>query len=444
MTSTKRTLLLSTLALFALASAGPAAVLAGALVIQGGTVHTLAGEPFQGDVVIEDGMITAVGPDASAPAGAETIDASGLHVYPGMFDALSQMGLVEVGAVAATVDTTEVGGYNPHLGASTAIHPASEVIPVTRESGVTQAVSAPDAGRDGVIPGQACLIHLDGWTVEEMEIQPGIAMVIQWPEIQTRTFDFSTFTVRETPFKEAEEDAKEAQDELRDWLDAARHYAQAKASGNGRLERDLKLEALARVLDGRQKVIIQAGAKRDIEAAVAFAEEQGLSIVIAGGRDAWKVKDLLAEKEIPVILGRTQSVPDEDDDPYDRAFTTAAELREAGIKIAFASSAGGGFGPGGPHSARTLPYEAAMAAAYGLPREEALKALTVYPAEILGVADRLGTIEAGKIANLIVTDGDPLEITTDVRHLVINGKESTTDNRHRSLYERYRGRPETP
>lgn len=439
MTNAMRTFLVSTLAALAATAA-----LADGLVLAGGTVHTLAGEPFLGNVVIEDGLITAVGPDAAAPAGAETIDAAGLHVYPGMFDALGQIGLVEVGAVAATVDTTEMGAYNPHLGASTAIHPASEVIPVTRETGITQAVVAPEADRDGVISGQACLVHLDGWTVEEMEIQPRIAMVIEWPAIETRSFDFATFTVRETPFKEAEEDAREAQDELRDWLDAARHYAQAMASGNGRLERDLKLEALARVIDGGQKVILLASSRRDIEGAIEFAEEQGLDAVIGGGRDAWMVKDVLAEKQIPVILSRTQSVPEEDDDPYDRAFTNPADLRAAGVKIAFASGAGGGFGPGGPHSARTLPYEAAMAAAYGLPREEALKALTVYPAEILGVDDKLGTIEPGKIANLIVTDGDPLEITTDVRHLVIDGKVSSTDNRHRSLYERYRGRPDAP
>ena len=143
----------------------------------------------------------------------------------------------------------------------------------------------------------------------------------------------------------------------------------------------------------------------------------------------------------PVILGRTQSLPAEEDHPYDRPFRTAAELLEAGVEFAFATGAGGGFGPGGPHSSRTLPYEAAMAAAYGLPEDEALKAITLYPAHILGVGDHLGSIEAGKIANLVVTDGNPLEITTQVRHVVINGRVVPTDNKHRSLYERYRSRP---
>ncbi len=408
------------------------------LVLTGGTVHSLVGEPAAGDVVIVDGLIAAGG---EAPEGATVLDVTGLSVYPGLFDALSTHGLVEIGAVRATVDTTELGNYNPHLRAASAIHPASEVIPVSRANGITHALAAPRSGSEGVISGQAALVHLDGWTVEEMAIDPAIAMVIQWPEIRTRTFDFTTFSRRTVPYNEAKETAEEARAELRDWLEAARHYGQAAASGSGRLERDLKLEALARVVDGTLPVIMLADAARDIEAAVAFAEEHGLDVVLAGGRDAWKVKELLAEKQIPVILGRTQSLPAEDDHPYDQPFRSAGELLEAGVKIAFASGAGGGFGPGGPHSARNLPYESATAAAFGLSREEALKALTVYPAEILGVGDKLGTIEAGKIANLIVTDGDPLEITTRVVHLIIDGRIVATANRHRDLYERYRARP---
>jgi len=412
------------------------------LVLDGGTIHAAAGEePFAGRVVIDGGRIVAVGEAAEVPEGAVRLDVAGLHVYPGLCDALSRIGLVEIGAVAATVDTAEIGAYNPHLKAITAVHPASEVIPVTRETGITHAVVAPGTDRDGVVAGQASLLHLAGWTVEEMAIETSVAMVIAWPEIQTRSFDFATFSVRESPFSEAKEQAEEAQNELRDWFDAARQYQRAMAAGSDRVERDLKLEALARVLDGQLPVVIQANAKRDLEAAIAFAEEQDVRLILAGGRDAWKIKDQLAEKKIPVILGRTQSLPAEEDDPYDRPYRTAGELAAAGVTIAFGSSAGGGFGPGGPHSARTLPYEAATAVAFGLPRDVALAALTRNPAEIFGRGDELGTIEAGKIANLIVTDGDPLELTTEVRHLIIDGKEVTTDNRHRALYEKYRARP---
>jgi len=414
---------------------------AASIVLEGGTVHTLTGEPTQGPVVIEDGVISGVGPGAAIPDGATRIDVTGLHVYPGLFDALGQMGLVEVNAVAATVDHTELGSYNPHLRAATAIHPASEVIPVSRANGITHALSAPRAGSDGVILGQGSLIHLDGWTVEEMAIDTGLAMVIRWPAIQTRSFDFSTFSIRETPFSEAKEKAEKAQNELRDWLDAARHYAQAAAAPGSRAERELKLEALARVFEGLP-VIVFANAKRDIEAALGLAEEYELKVILAGGRDAWMLKEQLAEKAIPVILGRTQSLPAQEDDPYDLPYRTAFELTEAGVLVAFGSGAGGGFGPGGPHSARNLPYEAGMAAGYGLSRDQALAALTLNPARMLGVDDELGSIEAGKIANLIVTDGDPLEITTRVHHLIIDGRAVPTENKHRSLYERYRSRPE--
>ncbi len=426
-----------------LLAAGP--LVADSLVIANGTIHTMAGDAsadqgMVGHIVLVDGKITAVGTDVEIPEGAARIDATGKHVYPGLFDAMTTLGLNEIDAVDATTDTTELGAYNPHLRAATAVHPASEIIPVSRANGITHALTAPDTGRSGVIAGQAALIHLDGWTIEEMALKPSAAMVISWPAIRTRSFDFSTFSFRETPFKEAKEEADKAQNALRDWLDAARHYAQAVESGSERVERDLKLEALANILDGKQKVMIFANAKRDLEAAVEFAEEEGLDIILVGARDAWEVKEMLAEKEIPVILRNVQSSPSEEDAPYNRPFRNAAELSEAGVLFAFSTGAGGGFGPGGPHNTRTLPYEAAMAVAYGLPRDAALRALTIGAAQIFGVDEHIGTIETGKIGNLMITDGDPLEITTAVEHVIIGGVEVSTENRHRSLYERYRAR----
>ena len=412
-----------------------------ALLLSGGTVHPIDGKEFVGDVLIVDGKIQAASAEVEAPADARRLDVSGLHVYPGFFDAMSQLGLVEINSVPGTVDTTELGRFNPHLRAVTGVHPASEVIPVTRANGFTHAVVAPRSGRGGLLPGQASLLALEGWTVEEMALEASLAQVINWPAIRTREFDFTTFQVREALFSDAKKEAEEAQEDLLDWLEAARHYHQAKSRGAERLAEDHALEALSKVLDGGQQVLVIADQKRDIEAAVDFAEEQGLRMVLVGGRDAWKVKDLLAEKGIPVILGRVQSLPAEDDDPYDRPFRNAADLVAAGVKVAFGSSAGGGRGPGGPHSARNLPYECAMAVAYGLPMEEGLKALTLYPAEILGVDDRLGSITPGKVANLFVTDGNPLEITTQIRHLIIGGREVSTDNRHQQSYERYRARP---
>ena len=427
---------------------GSGTAVAQSLVIDGATIHPVSGEPFVGRLEIIDGFITEVtqsGPESATAGGdddgeVQVIDATGMHVYPGMFDALSQIGLVEVNAVPSTDDQAEMGLYNPHLSAATAFHPASEVIGVTRANGVTHSVVAPLVDGEGVIAGQATLVNLHGWTIEEMALDPAIAMVIQWPAIITQSFDFSTFSMRETPFAEAKETAEKKQNELRDWMAAARHYDQAMKAGSSRLDRDLRLEALAGVLDGKQAVVIVADAKRDIEAAIEFAEEQGLRMILGGGRDAWKVKETLAEKNIPVLLGMTQSLPNEDDDPYDQPYRTPGELVAAGVKIAFTSGTGGGFGPGGPHLARTTPYEASTAMPYGLSEEEAIKAMTLNPAEIFGVADRLGSIEVGKLANLIVTDGNPLEITTQIRHVIIAGEDAGIENRHDSLYERYRAR----
>jgi imidazolonepropionase-like amidohydrolase len=429
---------LSALALWLLV-AGSA--VAQSLVIENGTVHPVTAEPFVGRVVIEDGRIVAAAADAAVPTGARRIDAAGLHVWPGLLDAMTTIGLLEVGSVPATDDQAEMGGYNPHLRAVTAVHPASEIIPVTRANGITHALVTPRTDNDGVIAGQAALVHLAGWTVEEMTIEPSVAMVISWPRIRTRRFDFSTFSIEETPYSEAEEKAREAQNELRDWIDAARHYRQAAESASERLEVDAKLAALSECLERRKPVIVLADEKRDIEDAIALTEQAGLKMILAGARDAWKVKERLAEARIPVILGLTLSLPDEEDLPYDRPFRNAGELVEAGVLVAFATGAGGGFGPSGPHGSRTLPYEAAAAVAYGLSEEDALRAVTINAARIFGIDDRLGSIEPGKVANLIVTDGHPLEIRSEVRHLVIAGREVSTDNRHEVLYRHYRSRP---
>jgi len=409
-------------------------VLAESMAIVGATVHPVTAEPFVGNVVVDGGVIVAAGPNAAIPDGATRIDGAGLHVYPGLMDAAGQLGLIEIGAVAATDDREEMGAYNAHLEAATAIHPSSELIPVARANGITHAMVGPSGGRDTVIPGRATLVNLDGWTVEEMAVQRSAAMIVSWPEIVTRRFDFATFTMKESAFNDAKEEADKKIDELRDWMDAARHYRMAASVEHPRAVRDLQLAHLSTCLDHGMRVVVEANGKRDLEAAMKFADEQGLDIILAGARDAWKIADELAEKQIPVILGSTQSLPREDDDPYDTPYHAPAVLVEAGVKIAFGSM-------GGAHSVRLLPYEADQAVAFGLDPEAALKALTIWPAEMFGVDDRLGSIEVGKNANLIVTDGDPLLVRTQVHHLIIDGREVSTDNRHRELYEKYRARP---
>ena len=390
--------------------------------IRGGTVHTLAGEPFVGTVVIRDGRIAAVGPDVEPPADAEVVDAAGRHVYPGLFDAVSRLGLIEIGAVSVTSDAREQGGFNPHLQAATAIHPASEHIPVARANGIAATLSVPQGG---TIAGQASLVGLDGWTVEEMLIDPGAAMVVNYPSLAP---GFSN----RGDWAERRERHDEAVARLDEWLDAARDYQRAVEAGAG-VRRDLELEATARILDGGMPVLLAANGERDIRNAVEWAQGRGLDFVVAGGREAWKIADWLAERDVPVILGPTQSMPAGPDEAYDEAYVNPGRLHAAGVRIAF--------GTFNSSDSRTLPYEAAQAVPYGLPREAALAAITKNAAEMLGFDDRLGTIREGRIANLIVTDGDPLAIRTQVLELFILGRRVSTDNRHRSLYERYRARP---
>jgi imidazolonepropionase-like amidohydrolase len=406
-------------------------------------IFTLAGNTIDdGTLVIRDGKIAAVGSNVEAPAGAQVIDGKGLQVYPGLFDPVTQMGLSEISAVSATVDTTETGNYNPDVVAATAVFPSSEHIPVTRASDITEVLVVPGSGGfasgggRGVFGGQASAINLAGWTIDEMLIKKNAAMTLYWPEIETRTFDFATFTRKEKPYSEAKQDYDKQVTELTDWLERARHYSQVMEKGStAKYDRDLKLEALVPVVRGDMPVLVFADRSRDIRNAVEFCDKQNLKMILAGGDEAYKVKDLLRSKGIPVILRPMLTLPLNEDDPYDRLLSQPAELATAGVKFAFGSFDNS--------FARRLGQNAANAVAHGLPYDEALKAVTIYPAQILGLGSQIGSIEPGKIANIIVTNGDPLEITTDVRYLFIRGQLTSTNNRHKSLYEKYLNRPKS-
>jgi imidazolonepropionase-like amidohydrolase len=406
-------------------------------------IFTLAGAPIEdGTLVIRDGKIAAVGANVEVPSGAKIIDAKGLQIYPGLFDPVTQMGLSEISAVSATVDSSETGPYNPDVVAATAVFPSSEHIPVTRASGITEVLAVPGSGgfdfngSRSVIGGQASAINLAGWTINEMLIKKSVAMVLTWPVIQTASFDFATFSRKEKPFTEAKQDYEKQVNDLTDYLDRARHYAQAMGHGGpSDFQRDVKLEALAPVVRGQLPLLIFADRARDIRNAVEYCDKQKLKMILAGGAETYKVKDLLRSKGIPVILRPTLSQPAEEDDAYDRLLTQPAELAAAGVKFAFGSFDNS--------FARRLGQQAANAVAYGLPYDEALKAVTIYPAQIFGVADQVGTLETGKVANIIVTNGDPLELTTDVKFLFIRGQQTSLDNRHLRLYEKYSNRPKS-
>ncbi len=410
-----------------------AALLAGAhsaaaqtTLIRNATVHTLAGEPIEnGAVLIDDGRIAGVGRRLRAPRGATVVDAKGKHLYPGLFDAFTQVGLVEITAVGVTGDRREKGDFNPQLRTAIAVHPSSEHVAVTRANGVTHTLTAM---RGGVFAGRAAIVNLDGWTWEEMALEPDGPLVVEWPVI--RVYAEGAGGGRPTTVEKASERYEERVAEIAEWIEAARHYAQARKAG---AEPDRKLEALTPLVERRQPMIVVANRARTIRNAVAFAVEHELDMILAGGMEAAKETELLREHGIPVLLGPTlQSVRDEDA-PYDELFAQPGELHRAGVRFAIASEQ--------HYLSRTLPYEAANAVPFGLPQNEALKAVTLYPAQILGLGDELGSIEEGKIANLILTDGDPLEIETQVERVFIEGREVSIDNKHRQLYEKYLGRP---
>lgn len=440
--STRRYLTLAAMAVLPVAAMATPARPLGAQTVRaltGGEIHTLAGEVIaNGTVVITDGLITAVGANVAVPAGAEVMDVSGLRVYPGLFDAMTQLGLTEIGQVDVTNDFSELGDFNPHLVAATAVHPASEHIPVARANGVTHAITAPRAGGGGFrgggssgFAGQGTLVNLDGWTVEEMQVVASVGLVLQWPTIRTREFDINRFEFVDRDYDEAKKEFEDRLTELRTWFESGKH--QVRAAEAGAAARDLKLEALGRVISGDLPLIIVVNGERNIRAAVDFAETEGLDFILAGANEAWKVADMLAEKDVRVILGPTQTMPGDDDESYDEAYANPGKLHAAGVTFAIATF--------GSSNVRLLPFEAGQAVPFGLPNEEALKAITIYPAQILGLADKVGTIEPGKMANLMVTDGDPLEIRTQVTEVIIGGRPVGVENKHKDSYEKWRSRP---
>jgi imidazolonepropionase-like amidohydrolase len=425
----------------ALIASAPAQQPANAVAITHAKIVTMAGSTYDdGTIVLKDGKIAAVGSSVEIPAGAQIIDGKGLQVYPGLFDGVTQMGLSEISAVSATVDSSETGSYNPDVVAATAVSPSSEHIPVTRAAGITEVLAVPGSGgfdfsgSRSVIGGQASAFSLAGWNMDQMQINRSVAMVLNWPEIETQTFDFATFSRKEKPFADAKTEYEKQVSELTEWFDRARHYAQAIGHGGpSDFERDVKLASLAPVVRGQLPLLVFANRARDIKNAVEFCDKEKVKMILAGGEEAYKVKDLLRSKNIPVVLRPMLSLPPEEDDPYDRLLSQPAELSKSGVKFAIASFDNS--------FARRLGQNAANAVAHGLPWEEAMKSVTIYPAQIFGVADKVGTLETGKIANVIVTDGDPLELTTDVKYLFINGLPASTDNRHKRLFEKYSNRP---
>jgi imidazolonepropionase-like amidohydrolase len=406
-------------------------------VIRNARIVTVSGaEIDNGTVVIRDGKIESVGASVAAPAGAQEIDARGLTVYPGMIDAGTSMGLVEIGSGApGTVDLAEVGDMNPNAQAIVAVNPHTAHVAVTRVNGVTSVVTMPTGG---IISGQAAVINLDGTTPFEMAVVPSAALVINFPRATTITVD-ALFNPVQGNINEAITARDRQLEQLRKLLRDAEAYgraqdAYARDQTLPRPDRNVVLASLVPFVRGERPVIIRADRETEIRAAIRFAEEMRLQRpILLGGNEAWKAAALLKEKNVPVILTGVLDLPTREDDFYDTLYENAAKLQQAGVRFCIST------GDTGAH-VRDLPFHAGMAAAFGLPRMEALKAVTLYPAQIMNVADRMGSIEPGKIANLVITDGDLLDARTHVRYLFIAGRQLPLVSRHTELYEQFKNR----
>jgi imidazolonepropionase-like amidohydrolase len=410
----------------------PAAAVADTLVIVGARVHPISTPAFDDGIIVVDGdRITAVGVsgEVELPGDAAVIDAAGLDVWPAMIDARTYLGLVEIGEVRATRDHSETGRLNPGVRAEVAINPDSELFPVTRANGILLAATLPQSG---LICGTAAAIALAGWTWEDMVRRAPIGLVLGWPDMRPRRPGVEPHGAQEG----ARADTVSWQDrlaEVTNMLEEARAYASARApDGGSRREADVAWESLARVVAGEVPVWVAAGSEAQARAAIDWADEQGLRMVLLDDGDGWRCADELAARDIPVVV-RTNRLPQHAHDAYDTPFAAPARLHAAGVRVCF--------GSGGAANSRVLPQEAARAMAWGLPRDVTERALTLTAAEVLGIDDRYGSLDVGKSATFILVDGELLETRMHVRRAWLDGREVDLENRHTRLWRRYTERP---
>lgn len=394
----------------------------GTFALTNATVETVTkGSVKNATLIISDGKITALGTNVSIPAGAETIDCSGLFIYPGMIDSGTKLGLSEVNSVPLTNDYNELGDVIPQIKALVAVNPNSTHIPVTRVSGVTTALAVPSGG---VFPGAAALINLHGYTPDQMFAGfEGIPM------------NFPTTGRRSSWDRRSDEDIKKAADRalgrINEVWNAAIQYHKIDSATNGKgLTYNPEMQAMLPVIRGKQKLMIEVNAANDILAAIKWVQEKKISnVIFTGVSEGWRVAEEIAKSKIPVITGPVIGMPTREYDRYNRAYTNAAEMHKAGVKLALRTN--------DSENVRNLPFNAGFAAAYGMGKEAALRAVTIVPAEIFGIADKYGSVEVGKMANLILCDGDPFEHKTEIKQVFIDGWKIPMDSRHTQLYDEF-------
>jgi len=387
---------------------------------------------------MQNGRITAVGGAGTAiPAGAKVIDVTGMTVYPGLIDSETHLGLTEVSADRMTVDTLEPSDeIMPHMHVADAFHAETALIPVTRINGITNAIVAPAIGN--TLPGQDSFIQLAGQSRDQMLLVRDIAMPLNFTGTQRRneSFEHSKYpSTRMGMAAQLRQSFIDAQDYAQKWDDYDKKKGEpAKADDKSKAtapKRDLKLEALVPYLQGKKTIVLAAEEPSDLQTAVALANEFKLKFVLNHISHSQPVLDYVASLKVPVIVGPIYEDP-KDSERYDAVYSLPAELHKRGVKIAFASF--------DAHNVRNLPYQAGYATAFGLPYDEALKAVTLNPAEMWGVADKLGSLDVGKTANVVVANGDPLDMKTDVKQVYIEGKAIPMTSRQTQLRDEYSGK----
>lgn len=400
------------------------------ILIQNGIIHTAShGVLAEYDILFDKGIITKIEASIDVTPEMQVIEALGKHIYPGLIVGISTLGLVEISGVDVTNDYNEVGKMTPEVRANVSYNPDSEKIPVVRSNGVLFVNSMPTGGR---IPGQSSLMRMDGWTWEDATVNHPTAMHINWPDMKINTSPNSKTTI-----EKQEENRRDALRELNDIMGRVRRYKKMidnrPKEGVHDMAHDLGLEAMIPYVTGAKPFFVHAYEVRQIEAAVHWSKSQKVKIVIVGGWDAWRVTSLLKENNIPVILQEVLRLPVHRGSDYSEAYDLPLKLHKAGISFCISTS-GSAFQSA---HVRDLPYHAAMAAAFGLPADEALRSITLSAAEILGVDDRIGSLDVGKEASLFIANGDILEITTQVEQVYINGTTTDMNDKQKTLYHKY-------
>lgn len=395
----------------------------GTFALTNATIETVTkGVINNGTVVISDGKIIAVGAGVEIPQAAEIIDCTGQWIYPGMIDGGTTLGLSEISSDQRTKDFNEIGDVIPQMKALTAVNPNSVLIPVARLGGVTTVITAPSGG---MFPGTASLINLHGYTPDQM--YAGFdAVVLNFPATGKRsTYDRRT----DDEIKKASDKALKLLNDV--WERAVQYYKLDSATnGKGTLEYYPEMEAMLPVVRGERTLMVEVSASKDITEALKWlADKKVKKVILSGCREGWRVAADIAKSGIPVITGPVLSLPSRGYDRYDKGYANAGLMTKAGVKVAIRTA--------GNENVRRLPFNAGFAAAYGMGREAAVKAVTIVPAEIFGVAHTMGSIEVGKSASLFVCDGDPLETKTNINHVFIEGWQIPMVSRQTQLYDEF-------